>query len=169
MWANLPYGDHDPIAMNTMTRDAFLFIRRTIHFCNNSELKLRGDPGYSPIHKVSKVSNVIMQGLRQCWNPGGKLTIDEQMIKYKGKAINFSSYMPKKPIRHGIKVFACTCAPKGYLLSHIVSVGGSDTKETGIKVRIVTDLCEQTGMTNYVGVDIYADNWYCMAAVVKIL
>jgi hypothetical protein len=24
-------------------------------------------------------------------------------------------------------------------------------------------------MTNYVGVDIYADNWYCMAAVVKIL
>jgi hypothetical protein len=81
MWANLPYGDHDPIAMNTMTWDAFLFIRRTIHFCNNSELKPRGDPGYSPIHKVSKVSNVIMQGLRQCWNPGGKLTIDEQMIK----------------------------------------------------------------------------------------
>jgi hypothetical protein len=23
MWTNLPYGDHDPIAMNTMTRDAF--------------------------------------------------------------------------------------------------------------------------------------------------
>jgi hypothetical protein len=91
------------------------------------------------------------------------------MIKFKGKAINFSSYMPKKTTRHRIKVFACTCAPKGYLLSHIVSVGGSYTKETGIKVRIVTDLCEQTGMTNYVGVDIYADNWYCMAAVVKIL
>jgi hypothetical protein len=154
MWASLPYGDHDPIAMNTMTCDAFLQIRRTIHFCNNSELKPRGDTEYSPLEKVRKLSDLLTHGLRQCWNPGGKLTIDEQMIKYKGKAINFSSYMPKKPTRHGIKVYACTCAPKGYLLSHKVSVGGSNKKEKSVKVKIVSDLCKQSGMTRYVGVDL---------------
>jgi hypothetical protein len=53
---------------------------------------------------------------------GKKCCVVESMIKYKGKAVSWVQYMPKKPIRHGLKVFALSCAYMGYLYSF--EVGG---------------------------------------------
>ena len=52
---------------------------------------------------------VIMNMMQKSWTAGEKVTIDESMIKYKGRAVCFVQYMPAKPIKHGIKVYACCC------------------------------------------------------------
>jgi hypothetical protein len=160
MWAKPPNGDQDPIAINTMPRDAFLFLCRMLHFCNNSEISVQTDGHFTPMCKVGNVSRVLMDGLRTCWDASDQLTVDESMIKYKGKAIRFVTYLPLKPIKHGIKVYAIVCAYSGVLLGELVAHGRSLTKEKGVKVRIVSDLIQQTGHQKYVGVTVYGDNWY---------
>ena len=37
------------------------------------------------------------------------------MIKYMGRFVSFVQYMPAKPIKHGIKVYALCCSSTGYL------------------------------------------------------
>jgi hypothetical protein len=68
MWAKPPNGDQDPIAINTMPRDAFLFLHQMLHFCNNSEIPLQSDTDFTPMCKVGNVSKVLMDGLRRCWD-----------------------------------------------------------------------------------------------------
>jgi hypothetical protein len=160
MWTGLPKGDYDPIAMNTMPRDAFLFFCRMIHFCNNANAPSPEEDSFTPMFKAGNVSKVLMDGLRKCWDAGNRLTVDESMIKYKGKAIRFVQYLPQKPIKHGIKVYAIVCAYSGVLLGEIVAHGRRLTKEKGVKVKIVSELIKITGHHKYVGVTVYGDNWY---------
>ncbi len=63
------------------------------------------------------------------WVAGQHLAIDESMIKYMGRAIKFVQYMKNKPIKHGIKVFACCCAYSGVLLSFFVYCGKENTSD----------------------------------------
>jgi hypothetical protein len=49
------------------------------------------------------------------------------MIKYTGWALSFIQYMPAKPIKHGIKVFALCCAHTGYLY-HFKIYSGKESK-----------------------------------------
>ena len=39
------------------------------------------------------------------WSPNQQMTVDEEIIMYKGKYCPIRKYMPKKPIRFGIKVW----------------------------------------------------------------
>ena len=50
----------------------------------------------------------VMHTLTKKWIAGGKVCIDESMIKNLGRAIDFKQYMPMKPITHGIKAFQLT-------------------------------------------------------------
>jgi hypothetical protein len=160
MWTKPPKGDYNPIARNTMPRDGFFLLCRMIHFSNNNKAPLPSDNDFSLMCKIGIVSKVLMDGLRKYWDAGDRLTVDESMIKYKGKAIKFVTYLPFKPIKHGIKVYAIVCSYSGVLLGEVVAHGRSLTKEKGVKVRIVSDLIQQTGHQMYVGVTVYGDNWY---------
>ena len=51
-----------------------------------------------------------MKGMRGVCTAGKHVTIDKSMIKYMGRAITYAQYMPAKPIKYGIKVFAVCCA-----------------------------------------------------------
>ena len=57
-----------------------------------------------------------MAGMRVAWMAGKHVTIDESMIKYKGKYVAFVQYMRGKPIQHGIKVFSYCCSYTAVLL-----------------------------------------------------
>ena len=105
LYARSPYGVSIPLLRNVMTRDAYKFMRRYIHFCDNSKKKKKGEKGYDPLFKVSNALDEIGKGLRRAWKSGQRVTIDESMIKYMGRAVPFVQYMPAKPIKHGIKVF----------------------------------------------------------------
>ena len=110
MWKSAPHGISLPYVTNAMTRDSYEFMRRYIHFCDNTApRKKSGEEGYDPLYKVSYVMGVIMNMMQKSWTAGEKVTIDESMIKYKGRAVCFVQYMPAKPIKHGIKVYACCC------------------------------------------------------------
>ena len=95
MWRSAPYGLPLSYVQNCMPRDAFEFMRRHIHFCDNDERKKRGQNGYDPLFKV-----IFMDGLQDVWHAGKHICINESMIKYMGRAISFVQYMKAKPIKH---------------------------------------------------------------------
>ena len=64
-------------------------------------------PGYNVLFKVRYAMTTLMTGIHKAWSTGGKhVTIDESMISYMGRAVSFVQYMPAKPIKHDIKVYA---------------------------------------------------------------
>ena len=88
-----------------MPQKAFTFLRNYIHFSRTQDQKLSGQPGYDPLFKVHHIINLLMTRIRTVWMAVDRVTIDESMICYMGRAIAFIQYMPRKPITHGVKVF----------------------------------------------------------------
>jgi hypothetical protein len=92
------------------------------------------------------------------------------MIKYKGKAISWVQYMPKKPIRHGLKVFALNCAYTGYLYSFEVYTGKEHVD--GSPKAVIERLMLAAGFTFTIhgqGRILYTDNFYTSLEVMHYL
>ena len=118
-YIDVPYGISYPPIKNSMTRDAFEFMRRYFHPSNPTRLpKKRGESGYDALIKVRWIGKTIpvMKGLRNAWVAGMRITIDESMVNYNGKSVGFVQYLPAKPIKHGIKIFSVCCSYSAFLL-----------------------------------------------------
>jgi len=75
--------------------------------------------------------------MKLAWILGEKISVDESMIKYMGRAVTWVQYMPRKPIKHGIKVFAMCCTVTGYLYAFVVYTGKDNTID-GSALGVVT-------------------------------
>lgn len=153
------YGVSVPFVQNTMTKKAFYFLRNFMHFSVTQDRKRRGQRGYDPLFKVRPIIEAIMKGLQGTWIAGEKITIDESIIRYNGRAIMFVQYNPRKPIKHGIKVFAVCCAYSGVMLGFEVYCG-SDTDEDNSALAVVDRLLQKNHLTTARGRAVYTDNWY---------
>jgi hypothetical protein len=122
-WRETPYGLQTPWIYNTMTRDAFLFLKRYLHFLDSSQMPATN---CTPLFKIQPDLEVLTENMKLWWTAGQKICIDESMILYQGRAISFRQYMPAKPIKHGIKVFVLCCAMTGFLLSFEVYTGAKN-------------------------------------------
>ena len=127
-----------------------------IHFADNNKARKKGTPGYDPLFKVQYPFEVMMKGMRACWTAGQHVTVDESMVRYMGRAISYVQYMPAKPIKHGIKVFAIS----GVLLAFKVYTGKEDDDFDWSALNVCKWLCEAAGLTKAKGRTLYADNYY---------
>ena len=74
--------------------------------------------------------------------PGREVSIDDAMLKYKG-GVFFREYMPKKPIKWGIKVWMLAEPKTGYISNFEVYLGkstSSEHAELGLGTRVVMDI-----------------------------
>ena len=143
------YGIAVPLINNTLTQDAFIFMRNYIHFSRTQDQKKSGQSGYHPLFKVNTIIKMLMSRIRTVWIAGDRITIDESMIRYMGRAVAFIQYMPRKPIKHGIKVFAVCCAYIGVLLGFEVYCGssapdGTNNSAVAVVDRLLRDYWETT-------------------------
>jgi hypothetical protein len=110
-----------------------------------------------------------MTQARLAWTVGKEICVDESMIKYMGRAITWVQYLPRKPIKHGIKVFALCCGQTGVLIGHLVytgrkeqnDAGGQDWSALGV---IETLLVMASLLDKGKGRVLYTDNWYTSIA-----
>jgi len=166
MWRRAPHGISLPYVRNAMSRNAFEFMRRNIHFADNATQKAQGELGYDPLFKVSYPLGVIMKGMRSAWTPGQHVTINESMIRYMGRAVSHVQYMPAKPIKHGIKVFTICCAVSAVLLGFKIYVGKEDDADN-TALGICDQLCVDAGLTGQKGRTLYTYNYYTSMALAK--
>lgn len=111
----------------------------------------------------------VMSQMQKAYRLGCKICVDESMIKYKGKYVRFVQYMPAKPIKHGIKVFALCCSYTGYLYSYIIYTGKDNVEGLHTSVDVVKQLIELAGCTGVLGRILFTDNYYTSLEVMKFL
>ena len=165
----MPYGVYAPMIQNCMNRDTFIFVRRYIHFTDNGTCKEKNDPLFDPLYKVRDIMDKIIFCTTRGWIAGQRITIDDSMIKCMGRAVTCVQYMLAKPIKHGIKVFACCCAVTGVLLNFEVYLGKENGTLSSTALDIVKRLIESADLTQHKGRILYTDNWYTSFVLAKVL
>ncbi|KAL7547323.1 hypothetical protein ACHAWF_015821 [Thalassiosira exigua] len=154
---------------NTMTYRAFKQIKSYIHFADNTKLKKPGQHGFNPLQKIQPIVDKILKRFRAAYTMGQFMSADESMIKYKGKAVKFVQYMPAKPIKHGIKVFAICCADTGYIYAFYVYCGKEfdNCSATEVIKRLLAQ--DPHFLTNSTGRVLYTDNYYTSEELMEML
>ena len=141
-----------------MSRDRFVLLQSFVHFCDNEKQVDRGQAGYNPLFKVQQLLDLTLPTYQLCYQPGRDLSIDESMVKYKGRLF-FRQYMPAKPTKYGIKDFVLAEANTGYCLN-VITYTGKDTfsrQDCPLTSQVVLQLLD--GFDN-AGHIVYMDNFY---------
>ena len=110
---------------------------------------------------MGPVIDILSKNFRSNYHPGREVAIDEMMIGTRCRT-SFIQYMPKKPVKFGIKMWALCELKTGYCLEFQLYKGReNDTAEKGLTFRVCTDL-----MKNYYGKNhhLYTDNFYTSCA-----
>lgn len=125
-----------------MTENRFSKLYQYIHVNNNQTAVPRGNEGYDKLHKVRPLIDMVDQTFKDHYMPNQNQTVDEAMIKYKGR-FSIKQYMPGKPIKRGMKVWMRCDSSSGYC--HQLNIYmGKDDPNRGPKLgeKVVKILCK---------------------------
>src|SRR5690242_18734409 len=100
---------HNTFISSIMSRNCFLQIFYNLHLADNSLESKRESKNHSKIYKVEDFTEILRRNFQKNYNFGHYGTIDESMIKFKGRS-SLKQYLPLKPIKRGYKVW-CLCDP----------------------------------------------------------
>ena len=155
-WKKDEVYNYSPVA-SRISRNRFLELHRYLHFEDNSTLSPPGSPEYDRLGKVRPVVEHLSSRVSAVYEPGKEVSVDEAMIPFKGRS-SLKQYMPLKPVRRGIKVWARADASNGYVSAFQVYTGkeGNST-EHGLGAKVVKSLTANlSGSYRHV----YFDNYF---------
>lgn len=143
-----------PIFRKTMSIKTFKKIQGCIRFDDKNDRVQR-----SVRDKLAPIRNVFDRwnnNLKTLYTPSEFLTIDEQLIPFRGRC-PFRQYIPSKPAKYGIKMWFLCDSQNYYAYNTQVYVGRDRNckPERNQGQRVVLDLCE--GITDR---NITCDNFF---------
>ena len=144
-----------------MPRNRYQLLNAFLHFNKNDLRIARGEEGYDPLLKVRPLINIIDPRYLSAYAPDKELSIDESMIKFKGR-IFFRQYLPAKPTMWGIKTFALCESNTGYGLKFMVYTGKNTFQvDQAAPLTITEQTClAMTQGFEHNGYELYMDNYY---------
>ena len=154
-WSTDEVFHYYPIA-SRIPRKRFLEIARFLHFANNENFIPRAEPGHDRLAKVRPVIEFVRRSFLGNYNPHCENSIDEAMIRFKGRS-TLKQYMPKKTIKRGFKVWVRADSHNGYICDVDVYTGKEDSVETALGSKVVKKLSQQLVGGNY---HLYFDNYF---------
>lgn len=148
-----------PAVADVMSRNRFSDLTRYIHFNDNNKMMTnRDDPQYDRYFKVRPLLSMLRES---CLNiePEEKMSIDEQMIPFKGRN-SLRQYLPKKPKKWGFKVMA-RCGVSGITYDFCLYDGKGPSVQQSCGYQsgdFVMKLCETLPKGH--NFKVYFDNWF---------
>ena len=110
--------------------------------------------------KVRPVIETLRESFLSSYNPHRENSIDEAMVKFKGRS-TLKQYMPKKPIKRGFKVWVRADSHNGYISNLHFYTGRDDSTETNLGAKVVKKLSQPLIGGNY---HLYFDNFFSSVA-----
>ncbi|XP_037530523.1 piggyBac transposable element-derived protein 4-like [Nematolebias whitei] len=130
-----------PIFRATMSLETFHMISRVIRFDNRDTRADRRER--DKLAAIRDVWNKWVEILPLLYNPGPHVTVDERLVPFRGRC-PFRQYMPNKPAKYGIKMWAACDAKSSYVWNLQVYTGkppgGRPEKNQGM--RVVLEMTE---------------------------
>ena len=145
-----------PIFRKIISRNRFQNILRVLRFDDAAARRSARSPNkFSPIRNVFEIWN---KSQLDAYVPGTNLTIDEQPVTFRGRC-PFRQYMPSKPRKYGIKIWAICDSTAHYVLKTDVYKGREigEPKETNLGLKVVLKLSEPFQKS---GRNITSDNFF---------
>lgn len=130
----------DHFICSVLSRDRFTWLLSNIHLNDNSVQPKKGQPNYDKLYKVRPLLSKLTETFLLSLNPSEFQSVDESMIKFKGRS-SLRQYMPMKPTKRGYKVWIRADAT-GYVCEFQIYSGKVDihTVEKNLGHRVVKDL-----------------------------
>ena len=157
-----------PAVQRSMSLRRFWELWSNLHLVDNETAPASGGPA----RKIQPLLDILTDKFLMCYNPGQELSVDEGMVKYKGRAKG-KVHMPKKPVKVGYKIWCCSCSCCGYLCNFQVYEGRTTDpvsrkkiSEKGLTMRVVSDLTSPFEGLNHV---VYCDNFYTSGPLIEML
>jgi hypothetical protein len=161
-WSTDPAYRYDYVA-DRITRDRYREISRYLHYADNTGLAPRGTPEFDRLGKVRPLLNYVQDRFSAVYTPGEHIVVDEAMIKFQGRS-SLKQYMPKKPIKRGIKVWVLGDSGNGYFSRLEVYTGKKqDSTEHNLGARVVKDLTKDFQHKYHT---VYFDNFFTSWALI---
>jgi hypothetical protein len=143
------------IVHQAMTRERFKFISKHLACADHGELdkdkqlKVRKDP----IYKIRSLVDVLNKQFNECRRPPRWQSIDESMVKFKGRSM-LRQTMKGKPIKSGFKIWS-RCCSRGYTYNFEIYHGariGETLKDSNFTMveGVVLDLCKPLAKNGHV-------------------
>ena len=145
-----------PIFRKIISRNRFQNILRVLRFDDAAARRSARSPDkFSPIRNVFEIWN---KSLLDAYVPETNLTIDEQLVTFWGRC-PFRQYMPSKPGKYGIKIWAICDSITHYVLKMDVykerEIG--EPRETNLGSKVVLKLSDPFQKS---GRNITSDNFF---------
>ena len=99
---------------NAMSRIQYDWILLNLYLNDNNKAPNRDDINFDKLYKVRPFITSLCNQFMKNYNPTEHQSIDESMIKFKGRS-SLKQYMPLKPTTRGYKMWVRACA-NGYIL-----------------------------------------------------
>lgn len=148
--------DGRPIFNKLMSRNRYQQILRVLRFDDaSSRRRNRSTDKLQPIRDVFEEWDL---NLRDAYTPGPHMTVDEQLVCFRGRC-PFRQYIPSKPGKYGIKVWAICEANTSYAWKMQVYTGKNPAigREVNQGARVVKDLVKEIENS---GRNITCDNFF---------
>lgn len=112
-----------PFFSRVMSRDRFELIFWMLHASHST-----ASP-HKRIDKIGMLLKMMLTKFQDNYVPKRNLAIDETMLRFRGRFAG-KQYMPKKPVKWGIKGFSLADSSNGYLLNSLLYTGAETLDDT---------------------------------------
>lgn len=145
-----------------MSKERCKFLLRCLRFDDKSLRLLRQKD--DPFTHIRDIWEMLIAQCRQNYVPGTNVTIDEQLLAFRGRC-KFRMYIPNKPAKYGVKlVMMCDSGTK-YMIDCTPYLGkGSDTGGVPLGEFFVKELTRSIHGTNR---NVTMDNWFTSVPLAK--
>ena len=136
--------------------DYFRENSRYLHFVDNDDIAPRGDPRHDRLRKVCPLIDYLSTKFATLYNPSKEIAVDEAMIKFQARS-SLKQYIPKKPIKHGIKVWVLGDSNNGYFSRFEVYSGRGEARVVGFGIHVIKNLTKELKNRNH---HVFFDNFF---------
>ena len=146
-----------------MTCNRFRKILQYFHVADKEMEPARDTPEYR-LCKVQPVIDVVADTFQTSYTLSQEVSVDEAMIPFRGR-LAYRQYMPAKPVKRGIKVWALCDARNGYMSKFDIYLGRqNNTTEHGLGYNVVTRLTDYLQGTRRM---LFFDNFFTGVQLMK--
>lgn len=141
----------------TMSMQRFLFLLRHLRFDDHqTRIERQTIDKLAPIREIFQK---VVANYKDKFSPSEMLTVDEMLVGFRGKC-SFRQYIPSKPAKYGVKIFALADAKMFYTLNMEVYVG-KQPQNSPFQVSNSQDVvCRMVEPISGTRRNITTDNWF---------
>lgn len=164
MWDTNGLGIERLIA--TMSYNRFAFLLRCLRFddINDRHVRRKEDK----LAAIRQIFDIFVGNCKRSFTPSEYLTIDEKLEAFRGRC-SFRQYIPNKPAKYGIKIFAVVDATNFYACNLEVYVGKQEEGKFKVSNKPHDLVLRMVSPYSGSGRNITMDNWFTSVALAESL